>query len=468
MEAVGALTYNVNYDLTTKKWTIAPTTGTVQLLPVTGTNGSGGTNTSALPSIGFTVDTSDAASVTGDTAIEFAGQIVPITDGRFAFYSVYVGVATKPEGTHLFSEQIEDVSDYQKPVSVSNYYGDGSDGNTVFSVNTSFTSTLDGDMIVKNFQNLTIDSGVTVTTTNRCKGMLIYCDGTATINGTLTTTARGANVDPVAAGVPAAGLRLVRFKAGETQTLASTNLLAGCGTAAVAAENYQPDIDGNGKIYTINRFGGTGGAFHCHSSSGGYAGSAGTSGAASQSSGGGGAGGANQNSGGSTACGGGGSQGTCFTGGSAGGSAYSQNSFPNATGGTAASYGGAGGGCQWTGGSANSASGGGGNPGGGACTHGYAGNVGNGGLLILIARSVVVGLSGSINCDGVDGPTVANTANDSTGGATGGGVLIILHASSYTNFGTVSVNGGSSYKTLVAAPGGDGGAGYLVVDAIDD
>ena len=58
------------------------------------------------------------------------------------------------------------------------------------SSSTNFTvgnsSSYDGDMVVKNFESLTINNGVTVSSSNPCKGMLIFVQGNCTINGTLT------------------------------------------------------------------------------------------------------------------------------------------------------------------------------------------------------------------------------------------------------------------------------------------
>ena len=56
--------------------------------------------------------------------------------------------------------------------------------NTNFTV--SNTSSYDGDMVVKNYNSLTINSGVTVSTNNACKGLLIFVRGNCAINGTLT------------------------------------------------------------------------------------------------------------------------------------------------------------------------------------------------------------------------------------------------------------------------------------------
>ena len=74
-----------------------------------------------------------------------------------------------------------------------NYFGDESDGALNTTASVSFASTTDGPTIYKNFTNLTINAGHTVTVSNRCKGLVIYCSGNCVINGTLSMTARGAS-----------------------------------------------------------------------------------------------------------------------------------------------------------------------------------------------------------------------------------------------------------------------------------
>jgi hypothetical protein len=147
-----------------------------------------------------------------------------------------------------------------KPFLDINFWGLGSDGSLNTSGNVSLPSTTDGDVIVKQYTDLTINAGHTLTVSNRCKGLLVYVNGNCTINGTLSMTARGAAVDPVAAGVSASGLRFRRRKTGGTSSDSSTNLLAGCGTAAVDAENLQAPLSSDGNIYSIARAGASGSA----------------------------------------------------------------------------------------------------------------------------------------------------------------------------------------------------------------
>ena len=159
-----------------------------------------------------------------------------------------------------------------------NYLGDGSDGDVTISSNTELTvlntdGDYDGDMIVKNYTSLTIDSGITLQPDQSCRGMLVYVQGDCTINGTLRVqggtissdaAAGGANADPTASGgsdssaVSSTGLRYPVKTSGGSDTLAAADF-AGCGNAAVAAVANQTAISSNGDILKIEREGGAGG-----------------------------------------------------------------------------------------------------------------------------------------------------------------------------------------------------------------
>ena len=101
--------------------------------------------------------------------------------------------------------------------------------------------------------------------------------GDCTINGTLTMAGRGGNGNPTASGasdssaVSATGLRFALKKTGSTDTLAAADF-AGTGTGAVSAVSSFPAISGDGKIYTVGRTGGAGGAGATVSGAGEYAG----------------------------------------------------------------------------------------------------------------------------------------------------------------------------------------------------
>ncbi len=335
----------------------------------------------------------------------------------------------------------------------SNYFGDGSDGAVQISADTSLNSTQDGDMLVKQYSSLTIDAAKTLTVDDRCKGLFVYVTGNCVINGTLSMIARGANVDPSAAGVSATGIRLAMLKSGETDTLTAADF-AGCGAAVIAAVANQSAISGNGKIYTIARAGAAGGASQGAASTNGNNGAAGTAGQS-------GGGGSGAFGAGGSAPGGAGSQGTCFSGGTGGGGS---RGVP--TGGAA--NGGAGGyGDVAANGATCAAGGGAGNPGGaGDGTTGNSGETGTGGVLILIVGgNLTIGASGVISSNGKNGGAAAASSESVGGGASGGGNVLVLYAGSLSNSGTIEANAGSggvgSGGSNVNVSGGNGGAGSV-------
>jgi len=323
-----------------------------------------------------------------------------------------------------------------------NYFGDDSDGSVTYSSSTNLTvqnknGSYDGDMLVRNYTNLTINSGVTLTVDQPCRGMLIYVSGDCTINGTLSMTRRGAFYNPT--GVSSGGIRLPISISGQTETLSAADF-AGCGSAATTAVANQDGISGSGKIYTFHKVGAAGGTI---------ANVKGPSGTAGQS-GGGGAGGWDHHAA---------AAGTCFSGGSASGGGA--NGTPGQAGG---SYGGAGGNGQgmWASG------GGAGNPGGSGSYGATAGANGNGGLLILIVGgNLTIGGSGSIESNGGNGGSGAGGSGPERagGGASGGGPMLVLYAGTLSNSGSIGAIGGTGGMHSGGAKtwfkGGDGGDGYV-------
>ena len=84
-----------------------------------------------------------------------------------------------------------------------NYFGTGKDGSVTISSSAQISSstspaglnnTLYGDTIVKNFQSLTINSGVLFSPLRPCRGLIIYCTGNLTVNGTISMTGKGGGV----------------------------------------------------------------------------------------------------------------------------------------------------------------------------------------------------------------------------------------------------------------------------------
>lgn len=334
-----------------------------------------------------------------------------------------------------------------------NYYGTGADGSVTISSDTSLTSTSDSDAIVKNYVNLTIDSGKTLTVSNRNKGLILYVTGNLVVNGTISMSKRGASVDATAAGVSASGLIWRRRTSGGSSTNSGTGLLTGMGTAAINAEDNQATCSSNCTLYTVARAGASGAAGVTNA--GQIAGAAGSNGTTGQS-GGGGSGGVD-----ATGPSGSGSAGTCFSGGTGGGAMVAAGSSA----GNGVANGGAGGkgGNDNGGNPVYGCSGGSGNPGGIRTTAGaYNGTVGQdgtGGLLVIIVKgTVTVGAAGVISADGADGGDGGSPCGG--GGATGGGNILILSHGTYTNSGSVHASGGAGLGS-VGPPGGAGGTGSV-------
>jgi hypothetical protein len=356
-----------------------------------------------------------------------------------------------------------------------NYFGTGADGAAVIATNTNLTvlnksGSYDGDMVVRNYSSLTINSATTLTTDQPCRGMLIYVDGDCVINGSLSMTARGPAANPTVSGasdanaVSANGLQIpFRTLSGNATLAASSALFNGAGTAARAAIASHTSISGNGTIVTLTRQGAGGGS----GGPSGYRqrpGSNGTNGSIGQTGGGGGGSGGYSDPSGFGGTGGAGSYGSCFGGGSGGaGGHYSSN-----VGGDAVAWGGKGGNGATSPTPSYGSTGGNGNPGGngGGTSTGPAGKNGVGGLIILIVRgNLTIGSGGTIESKGLK----ADDNGAGSGGSSGGGNVVIAYKGIYTNNGAVSADGGSFVTgndegvSLAARQGSAGGNGSVQV-----
>jgi hypothetical protein len=285
---------------------------------------------------------------------------------------------------------------------------------TGVTANDEFISELDGDPVVRTYNNFTINEGHLVRPTNRCKGLYLNILGDCIINGTLSMSARGAHAVGKYVGID---YRQPTIYFNETNIF----------------------ID---KMPFILKDGGGAGT------------SAGANGQIAQngiSCGGGGAG-ANA-TGGSSA----GSAGTSFSGGSGGGSRNRTSSTYGTSYSVAQANGGRGG-LYFNGyGLTQTREGGGaGNPGGGAgYGPGSVGQSGTGGLLILIVHgNLTLGSAGRIVSDGANGG--AGEGSRSGGGSSGGGCIDIYHKGVIENNGTIRANGG-----VRVTGGGAGGAGSI-------
>ena len=365
---------------------------------------------------------------------------------------------------------------YYSGATSGSYNGSGADGALTTSGNVSLVvpnkvGSYDGDMVVKQYTTLTVSAGDTLTVDQPNRGLLIMVTGDCTINGTLSMSGRGGNGNPTTSGgsdssaVSATGLRFALKKTGSTDTLAAADF-AGTGTSTVSAVASFPAIAGDGKIYTVGRTGGAGGAGATVAGAGAPTARNGIDGAVTLSSGGGGGGGGYSE--GPSIYVGAGAAGSVFAGGPGGGGAYvSSGGITNATDGTA--YGGAGG----NGGGApvyGIMSGGSGNPVGTGPGSAPQGD-GVGGLLILIVGGdLTIGGSGSIQSNGYQGKGEGGGAGHSGGGGSGGGKVLTLHGGTLSNSGTITSTGGVGGTG--ANPAGDyqtgrtGGAGHVVTEVI--
>jgi hypothetical protein len=77
-------------------------------------------------------------------------------------------------------------------------FGTGVDGDVTISANTNLTSTLNGDIVYRNYMNLTINSGCTLSVSNPCKGLWIRVRGVLTLDGDISMSGKGANASGAA------------------------------------------------------------------------------------------------------------------------------------------------------------------------------------------------------------------------------------------------------------------------------
>lgn len=339
----------------------------------------------------------------------------------------------------------------------------------------------DGDMVVKEYTDVTINAGDLVTTDQPCRGLFIYCKGNMTVNGVLSMSAKGAAANPSSSGgsdsnaVDSNGLRYGFFDGSSSDSLTMDGTtFNGCGTAvrsAIAAA-------GNGagttfKVHAIPRTASSAAARPLVSLNGDLENPAqirgGNGSYGSISHGGGGSGGQAYEIG--NGKGGAAGNSTCFSGGSGGGGAAGGGSTDSGhIGGAANNYGGVGG----VGGNHNENSsrptgtGGAGNPGGNDGSVGVGGSNnagdGTGGLIILVVGgNLTIGASGEIRANGTQGgDSTASGDNSSMGGGSGGGHVVIICKGTVTaNSSTISAgqyvgNAGST----VGSAGTYGTQGY--------
>ncbi|CCO25536.1 hypothetical protein [Maridesulfovibrio hydrothermalis] len=374
-----------------------------------------------------------------------------------------------------------------------NYWGDGSDGDAVINNRVELPSVTNGDMVVKNYRNLTIEAGGVLTVANQCRGMLLYVSGDLTLNGSIEMDSKGCRCNPADAivtsftplpasdgkGVGEGGLVFARTKRGNGESGSSD--LSGCGLAAVAAEANQSTVS-DGIMLTIARDneagkrggdgGGPGGPGGFGGGAGGGAGRGGGSsasgvntagtGAGGSSADGGGAGtGTPPQSGGAGGCGGAGGLIIIFVKGSIliGNTGKIYFGSPNGGNNGGQGRGGAGGGRDSGNGGGN-AGGKGGIDGG----NGYAYGGGGGGAGSCFSG----GSGGGASKYSLSTSWVGGISYDGGGGGGAGSNLLLAYAGNYTNHGSIENFGGQGGPSShVSYVGSDGAAGVNLIVQID-
>ena len=304
-------------------------------------------------------------------------------------------------------------------------FGSGVDGDVTISANTNLTSTLNGGIVFKNYMNLTINSGCTLSVSNPCKGLWIRVRGTLTLNGNISMSNKGCYI---AGGGSDLYLCYSDIKVPKVGAAGGAALLDAIGNGNAGAAGT------DGKC-------GGGGSGASHSSGFGMASGAGASGGVF----GGGTGGSGNIGG---YCAGyiaiAGEAGQSY--GLRGGNGKSATNM-NGTGRNCYSGGGAGG---VTGGTV----------GGGTA---QAGNVGSGGVLVVMANHVVG--AGQLLAKGANGGRGMkevideNTSVTGGGGGGSGGGSITLFYYSMSGTPTFNADGGAGGSGNNAYAGGAGGAG---------
>jgi hypothetical protein len=379
---------------------------------------------------------------------------LPLVDPTLALDSrnVKVRISTHNE---MFSNNfaVANLSSY------ANYFGTGKDGSLTISSSAQVSASLNnisrefGDTIVKNYNNLTINSGVLFSPLRACRGMIIYCTGDLTVNGTISMTGKGGGV----------GSKIASPIGFATSTDSRYDLV----DATLYFNNFSSSTAGGRGIPTHWNWAPSGSVWFSNYKirvplSGSVAGGAGGSG---------GAGSGNAGSAGIFCCGGGGgggngeSQYATFGSGASGGRG---TIFSGGGGG-----GGGGGGCCGgnvpgtegfleRGGSGGASPNGAAGGGAGTTVTGGNGTLGVGGLLILIVRGNVT-INGTISSNGSSGGNGVRISRGSGGGGgSGGGRIIITYGGTYSNAGSVVANGGGAGSASPGGgPGASGGAGSI-------
>lgn len=310
-------------------------------------------------------------------------------------------------------------------------------GDTIFTSNRTYGNANDvgsssenakNMILVKVNGNLTINSGVTVTSygTNYGgpKGMLLYVSGKLENKGTITMTAKGAK---------AAGQNVYLWKNTDTSQRGEYEFVPKVGASGGAA------VSSSG--YRTKKAGATGGT------------------GTARKTGGGGSGASNNSDEGKTTTSGRGGNGTSYSGGAGGGASRNATSAQQGS-----DTGGAGGNAARPSNYGSGSGGGAGNPGGINSTGGNEakpGSAGTGGLLILYGKTIEN--KGTISSNGMPG----GAGESAGGGSSGGGSINIFYNEGITK-GTITAAGGSASGVIgyLSVKGGAGGTGCISIGRI--
>lgn len=351
-----------------------------------------------------------------------------------------------------------------------NFFGNGADGALNTSGNVTFSVTAHTGAVIKQYTSITINSGHTLTVDNPCRGLVLYSQGNVTINGTISMSKKAGFGTGELPLIPIYGIDAYYKLVSDL-----TNLKGGSGGNGGNAGYY--DTGGNGGC------GGTGGTGRI--CAGGFGG-------------GGGGGGSSDFFGGN-----GGSVPFPYAGGippsvyptseinvHTGSDYISLNSRINAICGN-------GGGIRFYGVNPKGyLSGGACLGGGGGGSYFWSTSVGapetktphtngeyaGGFVLIIAGGSITIGSGGKIEANGGNGgngggltlPSGSSFTNvgGGGGGGAGGGVIALYYTETYTNNGTLQVNGGSggnggSCPGRPGSAGTSGSAGTISINKIN-
>jgi hypothetical protein len=290
-----------------------------------------------------------------------------------------------------------------------------------------FISEVDGDPVVRTYNNFTINEGHLVRPTNRCKGLYLNILGDAHIHGTLSMTARGAFAPGKYVGIDLKN-KVIHYNHSDTYPEDAMFVMTPIGGPRLTTYNTR----GSDGVGNSCGGGGCGAVEYHYGGVGGYGG-----------------------------------EGTSFSGGAGGGGTARGTA---GSGGINAGRGGNGYGFVATTGVWFSAGGGAGNPGGPGSYGGHTGESGAGGVIIVFVHGdLVIHPTGKIVSAGSKGGDGYDP-----GGGSGGGAIHIFYKGLFEGSDKLFVPGGGGgrpipaggYSGAIGAPGGTGSISHQRIPSI--